>query len=148
MIFGITGGTGCGKTTLLTCLAQAGVLVLDCDAIYHRLLQTDPSLTAAIEERFPGTVENGQLLRKKLGRALNFSKIIIKPCIASLLCVFCARTIYAHMCMAFSNTLCVFFAVVSAAAIYLILLILLSAINEHDIKMLLASEKSTPNPLH
>ena len=67
MILGITGGTGCGKTTLLTCLEQAGVLVLDCDAVYHHLLQTDASLLQAIADRFPGTVEKGQLQRKKLG---------------------------------------------------------------------------------
>lgn len=67
MIFGITGGTGCGKTTLLTLIAQAGGLVLDCDAIYHELLSRDAGLLAAIEGRFPGVVENGALQRKKLG---------------------------------------------------------------------------------
>ena len=67
MIIGITGGTGCGKTTLLNAIRQAGGLVLDCDAIYHDLLKTDLSLLAAIETRFPGTVENGELQRKKLG---------------------------------------------------------------------------------
>lgn len=67
MILGITGGTGCGKTTLLQHIAQAGGLILDCDAIYHDLLRTAPSLLNAIENRFPGTVENGILLRKKLG---------------------------------------------------------------------------------
>ena len=67
MILGITGGTGCGKTTLLNCIAEQGGLILDCDAIYHELLRTDPALLAAIEERFPGTVENGVLQRKKLG---------------------------------------------------------------------------------
>ena len=67
MIIGITGGTGCGKTTLLRLMEQQGVLVLDCDAIYHQLLITSPALLQAIENRFPGTVENGQLQRKKLG---------------------------------------------------------------------------------
>ena len=67
MIIGITGGTGSGKTTLLKLMEQYGVLVLDCDAIYHRLLTTSPSLLAAIEMRFPGTVVAGQLQRKKLG---------------------------------------------------------------------------------
>ena len=67
MIIGITGGTGCGKTTLLSCIAQHGGLILDCDEIYHRLLQTDHDLLLAIENRFPGVVENGQLQRKKLG---------------------------------------------------------------------------------
>ena len=67
MILGITGGTGCGKTTLLNCIAEQGGLILDCDAIYHALLHTDPSLLRAIEARFPGSVENGTLQRKKLG---------------------------------------------------------------------------------
>ena len=67
MILGITGGTGCGKTTLLRCIEARGGLVLDCDAIYHELLQNDPALLAAIENRFHGTVENGALQRKKLG---------------------------------------------------------------------------------
>ena len=67
MILGITGGTGCGKTTLLRCIAQAGGVILDCDEIYHDLLRADPELLQAIEERFPGTVKNGVLLRKVLG---------------------------------------------------------------------------------
>jgi len=70
MILGITGGTGCGKTTLLNVLRELGGLVLDCDAIYHELLQTDRDLLAAIEARFPGTVENGVLQRKKLGNVV------------------------------------------------------------------------------
>ena len=72
MILGITGGTGCGKTTLLKLLREQGALVLDCDEIYHGLLKSDPALLSAIETRFPGTVENGELQRKKLG-ALVFS---------------------------------------------------------------------------
>ncbi len=67
MIIGITGGTGCGKTTLLRLIAAQGGLVLDCDRIYHRLLKEDPALLSAIGERFPGVVEQGQLQRKRLG---------------------------------------------------------------------------------
>ena len=67
MILGITGGTGCGKTTLLNEIEQLGGMILDCDAIYHDLLKTDKQMLCAIEQRFPGTVENGQLQRKKLG---------------------------------------------------------------------------------
>ena len=67
MILGITGGTGCGKTTLLKVIQENGGLILDCDAIYHELLASDAALLAAIENRFPGTVENGALQRKKLG---------------------------------------------------------------------------------
>lgn len=68
MILGITGGTGCGKTTLLAQIAQRGGVILDCDAIYHRLLLTDEPLLAQISLRFPGVVSGGVLDRKKLGQ--------------------------------------------------------------------------------
>ena len=67
MFLGITGGTGCGKTTLLKEIKKLGGLVLDCDAIYHELLRTDAAMLRAIENRFPGVVEAGLLNRKKLG---------------------------------------------------------------------------------
>ena len=33
MIIGITGGTGCGKTTLLNVIREQGGVILDCDEI-------------------------------------------------------------------------------------------------------------------
>ena len=78
MILGITGGTGCGKTTLLKVIEEKGGLVLDCDAIYHELLTTDRRLLEAIEDRFPGTVEKGQLQRKKLGAIVFSDKNALK----------------------------------------------------------------------
>ena len=66
MIIGITGGTGCGKTTALQLIADLGGLVIDCDRVYHDLLKTDKAMLLELEQRFPGTVENGQLNRKKL----------------------------------------------------------------------------------
>ena len=68
MILGITGGSGCGKTTLLNQVQALGGLVLDCDEIYHRLLREDEALLRAIGARFPGTVSEGTLQRKKLGQ--------------------------------------------------------------------------------
>ena len=67
MIIGITGGTGSGKTTALEAIRQLGGVIIDCDAVYHELLKTDTGLLCAIENRFPGTVEDGVLQRKKLG---------------------------------------------------------------------------------
>ena len=48
MIIGITGGTGCGKTTVLQVFGQLGGAVLDCDEIYHRLLKEDKNLLSEI----------------------------------------------------------------------------------------------------
>ena len=67
MIIGITGGTGCGKTTLLKEIEERGGLVLDCDAVYHELLTKDCELLNAINDRFPGVVVDKKLERKKLG---------------------------------------------------------------------------------
>ena len=67
LIIGITGGSGSGKTTLLHLVRERNGLVLDCDAIYHELLKTDEDWLRAIESRFPGTVADGELNRKKLG---------------------------------------------------------------------------------
>lgn len=67
MIIGITGGSGCGKTTLLDQIRIRGGIVIDCDAVYHDLLKTDATLLGAIEARFPGVVTAGSLDRKKLG---------------------------------------------------------------------------------
>ena len=72
MILGITGGTGCGKTTLLQAIEERGGLVLDCDVVYHELLTRDMELLNAINDRFPGVVVDKKLERKKLG-AIVFS---------------------------------------------------------------------------
>ena len=68
MIIGITGGSGSGKTTLLEFLREKGAVVLDCDRIYHRLLETDPALLVSLENRFPKAFLNGKLQRKLLGK--------------------------------------------------------------------------------
>lgn len=66
-IVGITGPTGCGKTTALRLLENFGALILDCDSIYHQLLTEDKELIAELDARFPGTVKDGSLNRKALG---------------------------------------------------------------------------------
>ncbi len=78
MIIGITGGTGCVKTTLLNLIGELGGVVIDCDQVYHHLLETDASLLAQIENRFPGTVENGALQRKKLGQIVFTDKAALE----------------------------------------------------------------------
>lgn len=66
-IIGLTGGTGCGKTTALNELERRGALLIDCDAVYHRMLETDRPMLDEIEKYFPGAVIDGKLDRKALG---------------------------------------------------------------------------------
>lgn len=66
-VVGITGGTGCGKTTALRELEALGALIIDCDALYHEMLKTNTRMLADIERSFPGTVTDGILDRKALG---------------------------------------------------------------------------------
>lgn len=66
-IIGITGGTGCGKTTALETLKDFGALVIDCDALYHELLESSAELINEIDKYFPGAVTDGVLDRKALG---------------------------------------------------------------------------------
>ena len=66
-IVGITGGSGCGKTTALRELEKRGALLLDCDAVYHELLRDSKSMIKELETAFPGTVEEGALRRDRLG---------------------------------------------------------------------------------
>jgi len=68
LIVGLTGGTGAGKTSALAALEDLGSTVLDCDAVYHQMLRTDPALREAITAAFgPVFCPDGSLDRQKLG---------------------------------------------------------------------------------
>ena len=69
VILGLTGGTGAGKTSALKAIEELGGTVIDCDAVYHELLQSDQALRRAIAVTFPGVFDrDGNLDRQKLGR--------------------------------------------------------------------------------
>ena len=76
-ILGITGGTGCGKTTVLTILQEQGFHIIDCDRVYHRLLEEDHAMLCAIEEQFPDVLEDGIFQRKKLGKIVFSNKVAL-----------------------------------------------------------------------
>lgn len=67
-IIGITGGTGCGKTTALNVLDDMGALILDCDKVYHELLAGSEALRNELDAAFPGSVQDGKVDTKALGR--------------------------------------------------------------------------------
>ena len=65
-LLGITGGSGSGKTTLLRAAERLGACALDCDAIYHGLLQSDAALLEALRAAFPAAFVGGTLSRPAL----------------------------------------------------------------------------------
>ena len=68
VLIGLTGGTGAGKTSALAALEDLGGTVLDCDAVYHQMLRTDPALREAITAAFgPVFCPDGSPDRQKLG---------------------------------------------------------------------------------
>ena len=67
-IIGITGGTGCGKTTALNVLDDMGALILDCDLVYHQLLESSKALLDDLDAAFPGSVQQGRVDTKALGK--------------------------------------------------------------------------------
>jgi len=69
IILGITGGTGAGKTSVLSAIQDLGGQVIDCDAAYHELLERSEELRNTINATFPGVFSReGKLDRRKLGQ--------------------------------------------------------------------------------
>lgn len=67
-LIGLTGGTGTGKTTVLQALEARGMLGLDCDEIYHELLENCEPMLSEIRSLFPSAFAGDVLDRKALGR--------------------------------------------------------------------------------
>lgn len=69
---GLTGPTGAGKTTVLQGFEELGFVTIDCDELYHLLLETSAELVKELTDRFGGSILNsqGKLDRKALGRVV------------------------------------------------------------------------------
>ncbi len=67
VVIGLTGPTGSGKTSALNALERLGARILDCDAVYHRMLRTDEELRRDITAAFGDVFDENGLDRKKLG---------------------------------------------------------------------------------
>lgn len=75
-VLGITGPTGAGKTTLLREVEKLSGAVIDCDAVYHELLESDAALQDALEKEFgPLRDGSGAIDRKKLGNVVFHSPV-------------------------------------------------------------------------
>nr|WP_325194793.1 L-threonylcarbamoyladenylate synthase [uncultured Oscillibacter sp.] len=69
IVLGLTGGTGAGKTSALNAIRELGGTVVDCDAVYHEMLENSQEMRNAINARFPGVFDqDGKLNRQKLGK--------------------------------------------------------------------------------
>jgi L-threonylcarbamoyladenylate synthase len=69
VVLGLTGGTGAGKTSALNAIRAMGGTVIDCDAVYHEMLESNDDMRNAIHVTFPGVFSlDGKLDRKKLGQ--------------------------------------------------------------------------------
>ena len=69
-LIGITGPTGAGKTTALNELTALGAELIDCDAVYHELLESSEEMNGALKARFPAAYVEGKLDRKRLGNVV------------------------------------------------------------------------------
>lgn len=64
-VIGITGPTGAGKTTVLKEIEALGGAVIDCDAVYHEMLESDRALQESLERAFgPSGTDRGPLTEK------------------------------------------------------------------------------------
>ena len=67
-LIGITGQSGAGKTTVLQYYKSISAGVIDCDELYHSMLETDFDLISDLKTEFPDCFDINTLDRKKLGK--------------------------------------------------------------------------------
>jgi dephospho-CoA kinase len=79
LCIGLTGGIGCGKSTVAGLFAERGAGIIDTDAIAHHLTQSRGEAIAAISERFGKEyiMDDGSMDRAKM-RSLVFSDAAAK----------------------------------------------------------------------
>ncbi len=69
IIIGICGSSGSGKSSVCHILAEQGFAILDCDKIYHELVNAPSECLEKITEEFgPQWINEGKLNRKAFAR--------------------------------------------------------------------------------
>lgn len=63
----VTGGIGSGKSLVCSLLADLGVIVVDADRLGHAVLDPGGEAFAQVATRWPQTVEDGRIVRARLG---------------------------------------------------------------------------------
>ncbi len=89
IVLGLTGSIGMGKSTTAAMFAEEGVPVHDADAAVHALYEGEAA--PLIEAAFPGTTQDGNVDRQKLGaevlgntEALKRLEAIVHPLVAGM----------------------------------------------------------------
>lgn len=66
LTIGITGGSGCGKSTVSELFCKHGAHAIDADLVYHKLLNESQDMMRELRARFPEACEKGKLNRRTL----------------------------------------------------------------------------------
>jgi dephospho-CoA kinase len=95
---GLTGGIGCGKTTVANVFAKLNIPVIDADEIAHRLVEKGQPALDQIQQEFGTDILNpdGSLNRKKLSERI-FSDLKQKQKLESILHPLIYKTIQSEI---------------------------------------------------
>lgn len=98
-VLGLTGSIGMGKTTTARILADRGLPVWDADAAVHRLYAPGGAAVEPVAQAFPGSMQDGAILRDRLKAqlaadpaALARLEAIVHPLVAADRAAFLADT--------------------------------------------------------
>lgn len=69
-IIGLTGGIGCGKTTVANIFRDKGVNVIDADKISHVISRPGSQVSKLVREKFPDAIIGDHVDRRKLGKII------------------------------------------------------------------------------
>ncbi len=76
IIIGITGGSGCGKSTVSELFCELGAETIDADIAYHDLLNNSEALMRELKKRFPEAVTSTSRLDRRRLADIVFSDSI------------------------------------------------------------------------